>query len=222
MKILAIPDQHHPWAHKGALAWTVALARREKPDAIVNLGDALDLYSLSRYPRSHNLHTPAEELRLGMASYRAHWEALRAAAPRAKCYILASNHGDRLHKRIIERVPEAESLIGDPFAVAGVQSVDRLVLDSVMFEHGFRSKAEEHGKKNLQSTVHGHLHSATLHFFNLGGRPRFNLNCGWLGDTTAPVFKYRQSAVDDWTLACGLVVDGTPRLELFPLPRSKR
>ena len=222
MKVLAIPDQHHPWACREALAWTVAIAKELKPDAIVNLGDALDLYSLSRYPRSHNLHTPAEEMRIGLEGYRAHWLALRAAAPRARCYLLDSNHGDRLHKRIIERLPEVESLIGNPFSAPGVQCVERQVLDGVLYEHGFRSKPEEHGKKNLQSTVHGHLHSATLHRFNLAGRSRFNLNCGWLGDTTAPVFRYRQAAVDDWTLACGIVRDGEPELKVFPYKRRSK
>jgi len=216
VKVLCIPDQHHPWAHEGALDWTVVVARRERPDVIVNLGDALDLYSLSRYPRSHNLYTPADEFRIGFEGYSAHWAALRKAAPRARCVILASNHGDRLRKRILDRLPEVESLLGDPFALPGVESVERVTVDRVLYEHGFRSRPEDHGKKNLQSTVHGHLHSATLHWFNLEGRPHFNLCCGWLGDTTAPVFRYRQSAVDDWNLACGLVTDSAPRLLLYP------
>ncbi len=221
MKVLAVPDQHHPWASKAALQWTVAVARELKPDAIVNLGDALDLYSLSRYPRSHNLYTPAEEFRLGMAGYSAHWAALRKVAPKAQCYVIDSNHGERLKKSIARTLPEIESLVGNPFAVDGVEECERLTLDGVLYEHGFRSKPEEHAKQNLQSTVHGHLHSATLHRFNLAGRSRFNLNCGWLGDDAAPVFRYRQGAVSYWTLACGIVRDGEPELKVFPYSRRQ-
>jgi predicted MPP superfamily phosphohydrolase len=222
MKVLAIPDQHHPWASKPALDWVTAVAKREKPDVIVNLGDALDLYSLSRYPRSHNLYTPAEELRLGMEGYRKHWEALQKAAPKARCVIIDSNHGDRLIKRILERLPEAESLITNPFAVDGVEALERVEFEGVLYEHGYRSKPEDHARHNLQSTVHGHLHTATLHWFNLRGKSRFNLNCGWLGDDGARVFRYRQAAVSHWTLACGMVRDGEPELMVFPFRSSSR
>src|SRR5271154_5980432 len=107
-RVLAVPDRHFPWAHKKACEWVVGVAKTYVPDIIVGLGDELDLYSLSRYPKSVNLLTPAEEYRRGMEQYRAHWEALKASAPKSKGYEISSNHGERLRKRVQERAPELE------------------------------------------------------------------------------------------------------------------
>jgi hypothetical protein len=223
MKVLALPDRHAPFHHPAALAWTVEVARRERPDAIAGLGDEMDLYALSRYPRTPNLLTPAQEWKRGRKAIADHWAALRKAAPRATFYELSSNHGDRLAKRVLEKLPEVEHLLGDALEVPGVQRVEgRLVLDGVVYEHGHRSRAVDHARYNLAPTVHGHTHRASLTYLQPTARgPVWNLECGWLGNAAGPAFKYRD-ATAPWTLAAGLVTDGVPQLLAFPGRRSKR
>lgn len=219
MKVLAIPDRHMPWHHKKACAWAVAVAKTYQPDVIVGLGDELDCYSLSKYPRSHNLYTPAEEYRRGMLAYVAHWEGLRKAAPDARLYEVSSNHVDRLHKRVLDRLPEVEHLLDEDkvFGVDGVRRVrGYLRLDGVQYEHGFRARAVDHARHNQMSTVHGHTHAASLTWLKNGRGSYFNLEVGWLADEKSPVFNYVQAAVRPHTLAVGLITNGQPQLLRYP------
>jgi hypothetical protein len=218
VRVLAIPDRHFPWAHKKACEWVVYLARLIEPHAIVGLGDELDLYSLSRYPKSVNIMTPAEEYQRGMEQYREHWRRIKAESPKSACYEISSNHGDRLRKRIRERAPELEGyLMEQPFGVPGVERITgELELDHVLYMHGFRSKGIDHARYNQRSTVHGHSHSASLRWLRNGKGSYFNLECGWLGAEDKEAFSYNPQALTQWTLACGTVTDGYPTLMKFP------
>ena len=218
MKVLAIPDRHEPFSHKKAKEWAVGVAHSYAPDVIVGLGDEMDLYSLSRFPRSFNLFTPAEEYKKGMQKYGEHWRQLQTAAPRAKCYEISSNHGDRLRKRVRERAPELEGYLkSNPFGVHGVKRVDgELVLDGILYQHGFRSRALDHARYNQQSTVHGHTHCASLRWQRNARGAYFNLECGWLGDIKAPCFDYTGQALTQWILAVGLITNGSPTLLKYP------
>ena len=218
MKILAIPDRHYPFAHKRACAWVVEVTKTYQPDIIVGLGDELDLYSLSKYPKSVNLMTPAEEYQRGMEQYRAHWQALRGAAPKAKCYEISSNHGDRLLKRVRERAPELEGYLREnAFGCDNVKRVrGEIAIDGILFMHGFRSKSLDHARYNQRSTVHGHSHAASLRWLRNQRGPYFNLECGWLGAEDKEAFSYNPQALTQWVLACGLVTNGSPTLLKFP------
>ena len=218
MRILCVPDRHFPFAHKKACEWVVFVAKGYAPDVIIGLGDELDLYSLSRYPRNVNLMTPGAEYKLGMEQYRAHWQALQKAAPKARCQEISSNHGDRLRKRVRDRAPELEAyLAAQPFGVSGVERVKgECTHDGVCYMHGFRSRALDHARYNQQSTVHGHTHSASLRWARNGRGPYFNLECGWLGAEDKEAFSYVPQALTQWTLACGMVTDGEPTLLKFP------
>lgn len=218
MKVLAVPDRHFPFAHRKACAWVVSVAKTYQPDVIVGLGDELDLYSLSRYPKSVNIMTPAEEYRRGMEQYREHWMQLQQAAPKAKYQEISSNHGDRLIKRVRERSPELEAYLREePFGVAGVKRVQgETSLDGVVYMHGFRSKGLDHARYNQRSTVHGHSHSASLRWLRNSKGPYFNLEAGWLGAENREAFSYNPQALTQWILACGLVTNGSPTLLKFP------
>lgn len=213
-----MPDRHFPFAHKRACEWVVGVAKTYQPDVVVGLGDELDLYSLSRYPKSVNLMTPGEEYKRGMEQYVAHWEGLKKASPKAKYFEISSNHGDRLRKRIRDKAPELESYLNaEPFGVGSVERVQgELSLDGVCYMHGFRSRALDHARYNQRATVHGHSHSASLRWLKNKKGAYFNLECGWLGAEDKEAFSYNPQALTQWVLACGLVTDGSPTLLKYP------
>jgi len=217
-KVLAVPDRHFPFAHKKACEWVVQVAKTYTPDYIVGLGDELDLYSLSKYPKNVNLLTPAEEYKQGMRAYEEHWSKLQASAPKAKCWEISSNHGDRLRKRLRERAPELESyMAAEPFGVKGVKRVKgELLLDGVLYMHGFRSRGVDHARYNQRSTCHGHSHSASLRWIRNDRGAFFNLECGWLGAEDREAFSYNSQALTQWVLACGLITSGSPTLLKYP------
>lgn len=48
-KVLVIPDLHVPYHEERALELVFAVAKREKPDTVILLGDVLDFYGLSTF-----------------------------------------------------------------------------------------------------------------------------------------------------------------------------
>lgn len=154
-----------------------------------------------------------------MESYHKLWEALRRTCPDAKCFEISSNHGDRLQKRLLERLPEAEHFLSEDkvYGVPGVQRVrGHMRIDGVQYEHGFRARAADHARHNQMSTVHGHTHAASLTWLKNAKGNYFNLECGWLADEKSPVFNYVQAAIKPHTLAVGLITSGQPTLLKYP------
>lgn len=222
MKVLAVPDIHFPFADPVAIKALIRFAKQYRPHVVVCLGDELDLYSLSRYPRSVSVITPADEYLQGMNLLRAFWKAMRKACGRKTKFVtISSNHVDRLRKRVLEKLPEVEPyLLKDPFHVDGVKRIEgEIILDGVMYLHGYRGKSVDHAKYAQMSTVHGHSHQAGLTYLKNVRGPYFAMECGWLGDETLPVYSYKQQALTTWNKAWATITDGAPALHLYIPPR---
>lgn len=194
--VIAIPDIHFPFENQRSIRAVVDFVGEVQPDVVVQLGDLLDLYSSSRYPRSHNLMTPREEKREGRARAVAFWDAIRQAAPGAECWQLLGNHDLRSFKRTLERLPELEDEVWSSLrALMTFEGVrlhedarEPLRIDDVAYEHG-ALKPGQHLSENGMNTVCAHSHvGGTVH----RGRS-WELNAGFLGDPDAPCFDYVRS-----------------------------
>jgi UDP-2,3-diacylglucosamine pyrophosphatase LpxH len=212
--VLVVGDIHAPWHSTKAIEAVVKYAGACRSlTHIVWVGDQLDLYNWSRYSPSRELYTPGQELKRGMAVLRQFAEALTVAAPRARCFVLNSNHQDRILKRCLELAPAMETLLDHgKLWIPGFMQVDEMDIDGVHYMHGFRSKAVDHARFNQQSTVHGHTHGASLQWLKNRRGPYFNLEVGWLGNEKAPVFSYKQQRLTTWVTALGQVKEGLPVL----------
>jgi hypothetical protein len=209
--------------HQRAARELVAAVRKAQPDLFVHAGDRHDFACFSKYPRSHNVLTPKQEITRGLKQQAEFWGALRLAAPKMRCVSLLGNHDARLHARVLERLPELESLppLGAFFAHPGVETIHsstgkfiaRIAGEPVVFKHAARtttrgSTAAWFGK----STVVGHSHEAYLDFSVAGpNRTIFELNVGYLGDGRAPAFKYGDPDYRGWTLGYGVIDGDGPR-----------
>jgi predicted MPP superfamily phosphohydrolase len=215
-------DFHSPWFSRPALASAIELIEAVQPTHVVQIGDLYDFYSFSRYARSHNVITPALEVKQGRKHAEEMWSKVAKAAPRSKRFQILGNHDTRIQDRIAEKAPELESLLDTEalFRFDGVHTVmdpkEELVLDGVIYQHGFRSKLGDHARYNQRSTTVGHSHTGGVIFHrNLDGI-YWELNAGWLGDETAPVFRYRdQKRISTWTRGAGLIDEHGPRFVLF-------
>src|SRR6185436_9069061 len=58
-------DFHAPFNHVGATQFAIDVIAELKPKRVVQGGDLRDMFSASKYPRSHNLFTPKEEIEMG-------------------------------------------------------------------------------------------------------------------------------------------------------------
>jgi len=91
IKWLAFGCKHAPLTDADAMAWAIERIRELQPDVIVDLGDAFEADSASRWPSEYDFTLDDE--------YRAdneHRRRIREAAPNAKLVFLPGNHDDNI------------------------------------------------------------------------------------------------------------------------------
>lgn len=215
--ILVIGDTHFPFHNQESLERVFEIARESKPDSIVQIGDLYDLYSFSKYPRSHNLDTPAKELDRAASRAQDMWRELGEIVPYADCYQLMGNHDARAFKRLMEKAPEFESLVEDSlrelFSFPGVTTVTEpeLIINDICFIHGFLPFGK-HVERTGMNTVTGHTHRGGVTF----SPKAWELNAGFIGDIHAPVFSYHALRRFHWTTqGVGLIDRYGPRFIRF-------
>ena len=172
-KVVAFGDAHfgfvgaEPTHDEAALGAALALVRAEKPDAVVLLGDMLDLAAWSgkfEKPQAVRYQTKA-----ALEALQAWLVELREAHAGA-IYYIEGNHEQRIARAIRDRLPEAEGLITLP----GLLGLDRLAidyrgeyprgdvwLDGVRYHHGEVVRAgvaEVLARADSHSQVFGHVH----------------------------------------------------------------
>lgn len=218
--ILAIGDVHAPFTNTISLRRIEHLAKQLKPTVIIQIGDLLDLFSFSKYPRTHNLMTPKQELESGQKMAQQMWENLKKASPLSKCIQLIGNHDERPKKKLMQFVPEFESLFNlkPLFSFPKVETLDsereHVIIDDIHFMHGFRPFGE-HVRHNLRSTVCGHSHTGGVKFMRLGDKTLFELNCGFIAKENSPALGYTRTKISKWTQGVGYIDALGPRFIPF-------
>lgn len=217
MKTLVISDTHFPFHNKKALKKVIQLIKKERPTHVVQIGDLLDQYVFSRYSKTYNLLTPEKEMQKALKQAGDMWKAIKKASPRAKRIQLLGNHDARVTKRIMERLPELESLfdLNKVYSFPGVKTLrsdrDYVTIDGVVYVHGWLSKSLDHAKHFNKPTVHGHRHRPAI---ETQGK-LWSMDVGFLGDEKQLPFSYTMSTVTKWTVSIGIVENGKPRLVLL-------
>ncbi len=126
------------------------------------------------------------------------------------------NHG---FKRAEEKLPEAQDIIKksllELYRFKGVTTIEddrkELIIDGVVYMHGYRSKLGDHTRYNNRSTVVGHSHVGGVVFCQYDKGILFELNAGFLADETAEPLRYRPQTISRWTLGYGLIDEKGPR-----------
>jgi predicted MPP superfamily phosphohydrolase len=215
--LLAIGDCHFPWACAETVRKIIAAVAKHQPRYIVQVGDLYDQYGFSRYGKSLNVMTPADELANARNHATLMWSEIRKLSPATKCYQLLGNHDMRLAKKVQEKLPELAGLVdaGSLFSFKGVESMktDRDILEltvqgeSVAAHHGFLSKIGDHLRYFGKSCIIGHSHRP--HVLPAGNK--YELNVGYAGDPTSEVFSYGATIKNHWTRGYGLIDSLGPR-----------
>lgn len=213
-RVLALGDTHFPWASQKALNIAYGVAKERRPDYIVQMGDLYDQFSFNRFGRQVEIPV-RKEMDSARARAEGMWEALRKAAPKATLIQLKGNHDDRARRRIMESFPEAAIFFDDRkiYTFDGVETIhdprEELIINNIIYMHGYKSRLGSHMLFNQRSTVCGHSHKAGLFLYPIRGEVLFEFNVGWMGDRMAAPFGYMpQKRMTQWTLGVG-EIDGT-------------
>ncbi len=227
-RIVGVGDAHLPWADPEVLAWVYDRISAIKPDYVVQIGDLYDFYSLSNFARSLDLIKPVDEFTRAREGAETFWQEVRRAAGRNAGRIqLIGNHEARLVKRVLEKLPEAISLmsIHETFQFDDVQTQkdenEEIIIKGphgheIVLMHGFK-KHGDHMAYNRMSTMRGHLHEGNVTVMKYRKRVLWELDCGTVANLGAPVFNYRnQKELSRWTNGLGVVDEFGPRFEIYP------
>lgn len=211
-KILCWPDSHYPFVNKEAEEKMIEFALDHQPDYIIQVGDLLDFYAASKFPRSQNIYTPKEEESLGIEMARSAWKRIKEACPKAKCYQLMGNHDVRPLKRALEALPIAEhwmeKYFKELFSFEGVETIfdtrQELEIDGILFTHGFLG-AGSHKDYYLKNVIHGHDHKLYVQHRRIHGQSIFEMSCGFIGDIDSKPLSYTSSKLANFQLGFGWV-----------------
>lgn len=205
--VLVIPDLHCPWEHPDALAFLVAVRDKINPDIVVNLGDEVDFYGMSRFDHDPDVVSPGSELSL----------AIRHLIPFYKEFpnvlICQSNHTHRIHAKASKSglpastIKSIEEILKTP---EGWIYKHCHTIDGVDYKHGTGKSGAQahinHTKATGRSTCIGHIHAyAGVNYLRPGV---FAANFACLIDKSADCFKYASDMDDNIVMGCGIVTHG--------------
>lgn len=219
-RTLFIGDVHAPFANLKVLEKVYRFAEKHDPQVIVQVGDLYDLFSHTKFPRSHNAFTPRQEQETARKQAEEMWMELKKAAPGAECYQLYGNHDVRPLKRILESYPQAEdwikTMLGKMMTFEGVTTLDdaraELMLPgNVMVHHGYLGQLGRHRDYSLNNAVVGHSHVGGVVYKQLRGEILWELNCGYVGDQNAKGLSYTMQRTVAWTTGWGWLDEYGPR-----------
>lgn len=213
LRAVIVPDSHFPWADMVSLRYIYDFIEWFKPNVVVHAGDLDDQYNYGRYPKSINLMTPREETQKARKLSLEMWEEINHRVPKAKKFQLIGNHTERIRKKALSKSPELEDAVEEYFkkildfpSVRTMQDErSELVINDVLFIHGYLGNLGDHAKTNRQSVVVGHSHRGGCVPFNFGGETIFELNCGHIADESKLPFAYTQQITTFWTKGFGVI-----------------
>lgn len=206
-RIMVLGDTHFPFHCDGTISAFYQRVDAFKPQVVVQIGDLLDMLSHSKFPRSLNQYNPRQEMELGRQCAEQFWSTVRSIVPSAKCYQITGNHDHRPIKRVIESYPEAEDLVAPSlrnlYTFDGVETIfdirQELIIDGIVFIHGYMSQLGQHRDFNLANVVVGHSHQAGVVYRNTPRGILFEANAGYSGDPTSKALGYTPQRITRWT-----------------------
>ena len=215
--ILAYSCLHLPYQDKGAFDFLAELKAEYRPDRIIDLGDDLDQYNFSRYPKDPSGQSLNEELkkaRKGVAT-------LASIFPKQE--VMASNHCERMYSKATaggiprEFLKPYRELIGAPDGWKWHRDYT-LTVDStrekIYFCHERGSSPVALAKAIGISVVHGHLHNTQMiHRFCNPIRELFAATTGCLIDDKGPPFAYNKANLYRPMKGALLIIEGKPEMK---------
>lgn len=215
MKVIPVGDLHAPYHDKEAVKAILAHIRKERPHVVIQVGDLLDQYVFSKYPRSSKISVE-QDIKEGLKAAADFWKRVKKIVPRAKCYQVFGNHDLRLSKRIKEGLPELLEVY-NPLSMYRFEGVinlkddrDHLEIDGVIYTHGHLSSSIAHVNHYKKPVVHGHLHKASI----TSQGSLWSMDCGYLADPSQLPLQYGASRLHNWARGLAVVEDGVPRIKL--------
>lgn len=213
-RILVIPDQHAPYNHIDMIPFLQAVRDKYSPDAVVNLGDELDMHAMSFHDSDPNLDSAGPELENGKVVMQQLYELFPAML------VCASNHGSmafrkaKAHGIPVQFLRRYRDVIfpdhGAPAWSWAYEWVLNTPLGDVKFKHqsaGILADAA-HNRCNLMV---GHSHGQfSTEYCASSEYLYWGAYGGCLIDHDAMAFAYGKQTKNKPIVGCTMILDGRP------------
>lgn len=229
---LILPDIQYPYHDALMLKKVISVARDLQPDAILQIGDAIDFPQVSQWNKGRAGEF-TNDLQNHIDGWRKTLEDIRQAVPKAKITWLEGNHDLRIQDFLKKyaapvtslRVLEMPALFGlDELSIEYTRGVTRIG-SGVYAVHGHESGGyasspsawdmkfvKRYGSD--KSFVFGHTHQPFIisRAFGYEGRvsPRFTMNVGSIMDPVAAT--YVKDGAVNWVMSFALLRDDGKRV----------
>ena len=206
-KFAIVSDIHWPFSSKKVIEAFYVFILDTQPDFIIINGDAWDMYSHSKYPKSVNIYTPREEEALARKMNEEFWKECKRLCPKARCFQLLGNHDIRPLKRVLESYPAAEDwadmYFKKIFSFDEVETIfdyrQELQINDDLIFHGYKSKLGDHRDYTHMNCHAGHSHVGGTVFRRIKGVTIFEANSGVAGDIESKALSYTPQKITHQT-----------------------
>ena len=204
-----ISDIHWPFESEKVVSKFYDYVEENKPEFVIINGDAWDMYSFSKYPRSHNIFMPKDEERLAREKNLKFWQEIQKRSPKSKCVQMMGNHDIRALKRALEVLPVAADWIAEKlkelFTFDNVTTImdpreEFMLRDDIAVFHGYQTRMGAHRDYTLISCFVGHTHKGGTVFRSLAnGAQIWECNSGVAGDPESKGLSYTSQKIHNMT-----------------------
>ena len=227
-RILVIPDVHAPFHDRRAWDVMMAFARIWRPDTIVQVGDLIDGYTVSRHPKDPRVASVLEQETTATKAIR---EELDSLGAERKC-LTVGNHDSNLERTLMEKCPallgslNIDSLLGlSEHRWMVVPYKQHLTIGHLHFTHeaGFcgANAVRQTGELYHHNILFGHTHRLGADYFgDVLGRRYVSASLGWLGRAECAEYEHDMRKKRHWQHGFGAVEmerDGTFQLQVMPI-----
>jgi predicted phosphodiesterase len=217
-KVLVIGDTHAPAMHRDYIKFLNKVRKKWKTTQVVHIGDVLDHHCCS----FHDKHP--ENPGASMESKLAQKQIDKLYSEFPKATVCIGNHDARIHR--------LNASVGIPslylkefnglYATHGWDWVNSTTIDGVYYYHGEgaggRHPSFSAAKMRMESVVCGHYHSSAGIWWQAGPTTKvFGMNVGCGVDRSHWAMAYGGAFLKKPILSCGVVIDGSPYLEVMEL-----
>lgn len=221
MKAVAFGDRHSPFHCTNSIKKVLGIIAVEKPNVVVDEGDADDCYMFSRFPQSHNLLTPKQELVKARRFHLWLWGEINKIVPKALKIQLRGNHEHRVIKTLRASKDSAvfESLLDDnvnnlttaPGVIDMKSHRSEVMINGIIFVHGWNTLLGYHANYFGRSVVSGHSHRGGCSVVKTRDKVLFELNCGHTCNPKLLPFQYGEAVTNKWVKGLGMIDKYGPR-----------
>lgn len=203
-RILVIGDLHTPFDYEPYFNHCVAVYEKYQCNRVVFIGDIIDNHYSSYHETDADGMGGQDELDMAISRLTRWYNAFPTAD------VIIGNH-DRMVMRKAQSssiptrwIKEYKEVLGTP----GWNFSEREVYDKVQYIHGEGGTARTRSKKDLMSTVQGHLHTQCYTEWTVGaGLKIFAMQVGCGVDHTSYAMGYAKNFPKP-AISCGVVLNG--------------